>query len=79
MIEDFPWLEQKKVLVFYAKPFGMKFAYFPRGNDLRHPNVHFFDMDLTEQDYFVIDKHLTKSVHQRIATILAQWLEEREQ
>ncbi len=71
------YLHDKRVLVFYTNAYGKKFVNFPDGQDSRLPYVSYFDPGLTQQDYYVIDDHLTAGGHRRVGEYIATLLQPR--
>lgn len=76
VIESFPELHTKRMIVFYVNPWGVGFKNYPQGFDVRHPNILFHEIRLSENHFFAIDGHLTREGHYRIAMSLKQILQQ---
>ena len=74
IIKNFPILNEKKIILFYANGFNMKFGNFPSKKSDLIKNLQFADFDLGEEHFFKIDGHLTKFGHKVIAEKLSEIL-----
>jgi hypothetical protein len=70
IINNYPILKNKKIIVFYSNSFGKKFTEWNRKVD----NILFLDLNLDKTDYFFIDDHLNEKGHQKIALKLEKLL-----
>lgn len=76
VIESFPELRTKRMIVFYVNPWGVRFKNYPQGFDDQHSNILFHEIRLSEDHFFAIDGHLTSEGHYRIAQSLREILRE---
>jgi hypothetical protein len=78
VLEKFPaLLKGKKVIVFYSNAHGQKFNNFAGATSaVRSDDVRFVDLDLTPNDYYILDDHPKKSGHEKIANKLFDLLNE---
>lgn len=60
-------LAGKRVIVFYANPYGQRYRNFPSGPDATMPNVEFIDLGLTPADHRKLDNHMTPEGHRIVA------------
>jgi len=60
-------LNNKKIIVFYANGYDMKFENFPSTKSDEIKNLEFVDLDLEEEHFFHIDGHLSKHGHKIVA------------
>jgi len=60
-------LAGKRVVVFYANPYGQRYRNFPSGPDATIPNVEFVDLGLTPADHRKLDNHMTPAGHRKAA------------
>jgi lysophospholipase L1-like esterase len=68
-------LRGKRVVVFYSNYHGVKYRNFPSGRDARFPNLHFIDLGLDADDYYVLDNHPTAAGQEKIARGLYRYLQ----
>ena len=74
IIKRFPILNEKKIILFYANGYNMKFGNFQSKKSDVIKNLHYADFDLGEEHFFQIDGHLTKYGHKIIAEKLSKLL-----
>jgi len=67
-------LAGKRVIVFYANPYGQRYRNFPSGPDAMIPNVEFVDLGLTPVDHRKLDNHMTPAGHRKAAERLHAYL-----
>ena len=68
----FPWIKSKKVVLFYANGHGKKFTNFGEfSTNSNGPPITFVDLDLGSEAYFMVDDHLNKFGHKKIAQMMA--------
>ena len=60
-------LAGKRVIVFYANPYGQRYRNFPSGPDAAMPNVEFVDLGLIPADHRKLDNHMTPAGHRKAA------------
>lgn len=60
-------LAGKRVIIFYANPYGQRYRNFPSGPDATLPNVEFVDLGLTPADHRKLDNHMTPAGHRKAA------------
>lgn len=68
-------LAGKRVIVFYANPYGQRYRNFPSGPDATMPNVEFVDLGLTPADHRKLDNHMTPAGHRKAAERLHAYLQ----
>ncbi|MFZ5575210.1 MAG: SGNH/GDSL hydrolase family protein [Pseudomonadota bacterium] len=68
-------LAGKRVIVFYANPYGQRYRNFPSGPDASMPNVEFVDLGLTPADHRKLDNHMTPVGHRKAAERLHAYLQ----
>jgi len=73
-LKGFQWITTKRVLVFYSNRHGLRFKDYPVGFSEHIPNLRFLDLNLLRSDYYLVDDHLTKHGHAKIARELARVL-----
>lgn len=75
ILENFPELAEKKVVVFYVNSRGSKFYDFLRVADQRPlHNVSFAELDLEPDLFYTVDDHLTARGHQVVAQRLLPYV-----
>lgn len=74
LLKDYPNLNNKKIIIFYANGFDMKFYNFPEGRSKQIKNVNFLNINMGEEYFFKIDGHLTVDGHSFIAEKLSKIL-----
>jgi hypothetical protein len=67
-------LAGKRVIVFYANPYGQRYRNFPSGSDATMPNVEFVDLGLRPADHRKLDNHMTPAGHRKAAERLQTYL-----
>ena len=67
-------LNNKRVILFYANGYDMKFGNFPSEKSDEIKNLEFADFDLGEEHFFHIDGHLSTYGHEIIAEKLSKIL-----
>lgn len=70
-------IKGKRVIVFYANPYGQRYRNFPSGSDATMPNVEFVDLGLTPADHRKLDNHMTPAGHRKAAERLYTHLQTR--
>ena len=70
-------LAGKRVIAFYANPYGQRYRNFPSGPDATMPNVEFVDLGLTPADHRKLDNHMTPAGHRKVAERLYAHLQTR--
>jgi len=73
VLEKFEIFKDKKIIIFYIDK-DYKSTNFPEGIDKNFSNVEFVKLTLTKNDFFIIDDHLNKVGHEKIAEQLIQYL-----
>ena len=63
VLQNYPQLDTKNVIIFYSNSHGKKLTDW--GGNYR--NLTFVDFDLSKRDYYMIDDHLSKLGHVKIA------------
>ena len=76
VLRDYPSLNNKKIIIFYANGFNMKFYNFPEGRSKQIKNVNFLNINMGEEYFFKIDGHLTVDGHSFIAQKLSKILKQ---
>ena len=74
VIKRFPILNEKKIILFYANGYNMKFGNFPSKKSDEIKNLLYADFDLGEEHFFQIDGHLTNYGHKIVAEKLSKLL-----
>ena len=67
-------LNNKRVILFYANGYDMKFENFPSKKSEQIENLEFTDLDLGEEHFFHIDGHLSTYGHKIVAEKLSEIL-----
>ena len=76
VLKEFPSLNNKKIIIFYANGFDMKFYNFPEGPSENYKNVSFINENMGEEFFFNIDGHLTANGHSFITRKLSKILKQ---
>ena len=76
ILKKYPFLKDKKIIIFYLNGFDMKFFNFPKGQSEELKNVYFvdFDVNMAEGHFFLIDGHLTPYGHAFVAKEISKIL-----
>ena len=67
VLQKFPWINSKRVIIFYSNFSGIKFANYPRPERSSIGSPIFIDLDIDPNHYFAIDGHPTRRAHEEIA------------
>ena len=70
-------IKGKRVIIFYANPYGQRYRNFPSGPDATMPNVEFVDLGLTPADHRKLDNHMTPAGHRKAAERLHTYLQDQ--
>ena len=77
VIKKFPFLNEKRIILFYSNGYNMQFGNFPTNRESSViKNLYFADLDLSEKHFFKIDGHLNKFGHKVTAEKLHKSLTE---
>jgi len=76
VLKDYPSLKDKKIIIFYANGFNMKFYNFPKGKSNEMDNVYFLGLNMGEEHFFKIDGHLSSYGHSIVAQEISKILYE---
>ena len=76
VLKDYPSLKDKKIIIFYANGFNMKFYNFPKGQSDIMENVYFLGLNMGEEHFFKIDGHLSPFGHSVVAKEISKVLYE---
>ena len=77
VLKEFPNLNNKKIIIFYANGFDMKFYNFPEGPSEEYKNINFLNINMGEEFFFNIDGHLNAKGHSFIAAKLSKILNQK--
>ena len=72
ILKNSPFLDDKRIILFYSNGFNMKFGNFPSQKSEVIKNLEFVDLNLGEEHFFKIDGHLTAYGHRVIAEELSK-------
>ena len=75
VINEFTFLKEKKIILFYSNGYNMQFGNFPfnrKSSVIK--NLYFADLGLNEEHFFKIDGHLNNFGHQVVAENLYKLL-----
>jgi hypothetical protein len=68
VLDRFSWAKERRVLIFYTNEFGVKFSNFADVANLHvRGSIEFVDLNLGVELFFVLDDHLNKAGHRKIA------------
>lgn len=70
ILRKYPVFNGKKIIVFYSNGHGAKFSSWEES----YGDVHFVDLNLVGDDYYIIDDHLTAPGHKKVARELKRIL-----
>jgi lysophospholipase L1-like esterase len=65
ILSKFPWLESKRVIIFYADSPDLRYANFVRSEN--RSGLTFVDLSVGPKLHYALDLHLNKQGHRRIA------------
>ena len=74
VLRNAPGLQGKRIIIFYARDYGLLFKNFPTGKDAEMANVTFVDIHLDRTDLYVLDPHWNPQGHTVVARQLAEAL-----
>ena len=76
VLEKYPLIHDKKIIVFYVNGNEMKFKNFPEGKHHKFKNLKFLNLNLDKspRNFFPIDGHLNSTGHKKIALELDKYL-----
>jgi lysophospholipase L1-like esterase len=74
LLKDQPELAKKRVLVFYNNGDKKPFHNFPNGKDGSLGNVEFVDIEVTDDDRFRLDDHMSSAGHKKVAAKIYETL-----
>ena len=57
ILKNSPFLDDKRIILFYSNGFNMKFGNFPSQKSEVIKNLEFVDLNLGEEHFFKIDGH----------------------
>jgi len=74
VLKKFPFIQDKKIIVFYVNGYQQKFVNFPSGKSNIFNNLEYFDLDIEmdKKNFFLIDGHLNFTGHKKIAEKLSK-------
>jgi len=67
VLDKFPWIKNKKVLIFYTNRFGIKFDNFENLKLAGYENITFIDLDTPREGFFLLDDHMNRDGHKYVA------------
>jgi len=67
IINKYDFLKEKKIIVIYVNGENIKFNNFPNGQSKILENLFFLDINYQKNDYFILDGHLNKYGHSKVA------------
>ena len=73
IFNKFDFMREKKIIFFYIDK-ELSFYNYPEGFDKEYSNINFINLSLTDEDFFIIDMHINKLGHQKIALQLETYL-----
>jgi hypothetical protein len=77
-LAEFPWLRDKRVILFYVNAYGRRFSNFGEVAAARSGDaVEFVDLDVAPEYFLALDGHLNAAGHERVAAGLAAVLAKR--
>lgn len=74
-LEQFPWVKEKRLIVFYTNSFGRTFSNYAeviKAHDSGH--IEFVEFNVGREYFFALDDHMTKAGHEKVAIGLAALL-----
>ena len=76
VLKNFPFIQNKKIIVFYVNGYQSEFINFPSGKSKILDNLEYFDLDIErdKNNFYLIDGHLNPIGHKQIAEKLSQLL-----
>lgn len=75
ILQNYSFLKDKNIIVIYTNSFGKKFFNFPNALSKKIYNLTYINIDYEENDFYILDGHLNKKGHEKIASKLAAYLE----
>ena len=67
IINKYDFLKEKKIIVIYVNGENIKFNNFPNGQSKILENLFFLDISYQKKDFFILDGHLNKYGHIKVA------------
>ena len=67
IINKYDFLKEKKIIVIYVNGENIKFNNFPNGQSKILENLFFLDISYQKKDFFILDGHLNKYGHSKVA------------
>ena len=74
VLKKFPFLKDKKIIVFYTNGHQQKFTNFPSSKSKVFDNLEYIDLDIENDtnNFYLIDGHLNPKGHKTIADKLSK-------
>ena len=74
VLKKFPFLEDKRIIVFYTNGHQQKFTNFPSSKSKVFDNLEYTDLDIEndKNNFYLIDGYLNPIGHQKIANKLSK-------
>ena len=72
--KKFPFLKDKRIIVFYANGHQQKFINFPSSKSQVFSNLKYIDLNIEKDknNFYLIDGHLNSTGHKKIADKLSK-------
>jgi hypothetical protein len=74
ILNNYKFLKTKKIIVIYSNGHEIYYDNFRLNNNTDIKNVYFIDVDYEKKDFFLIDGHLNKQGHIKVADRLYNFL-----
>jgi len=74
VLKKFPFLKDKRIIVFYVNGYQQEFNNFPSGKSEIFDNLEYIDLDIEKnsENFYLIDGHLNSIGHTRVANKLSK-------
>ena len=74
ILKKFPFLNDKRIIVFYTNGYQQKFTNFPSSKSKVFDNLEYIDLDIENDtnNFYLIDGHLNPTGHKKIADKLSK-------
>jgi len=74
ILNNYNFLKDKKIIIFYSNGHEIYYDNFKLNNDAEIKNINFIDINYKKNDFFLIDGHLNKIGHMKVADKLYNFL-----
>jgi hypothetical protein len=74
ILNNYNFLKDKKIIIFYSNGHEIYYDNFKLNTDTNIKNINFINIDYKKNDFFLIDGHLNKEGHLKVADKLYDFI-----